>query len=775
MSAEPDPAFWNDKLRVPRFDDIVDPKMPLDRLFEGAREGYRGRQAGALFDAAIERAGRTGEVLRNLWLVASFAGSRRSPAVRDVADHHLDDVSFGHGRRVLVPRVPLGLRLFMRSPGCLVEMALWDEWHARRRAVHEVEGQRRRARTPFDQADWEALANNALGATARGKSPPPVFGGIAPRRDWAEVIVGFRSAKGWGGARRKDGSWVGGPGDDWALLLFAEDGNRVEVTSAHEDYARELAAHMGSALLGAPVRYRLCGETISRERLDDFVSRLVSGSEPGVALLEVVAELAEVRGRPMLALTNSGQNRIEHAVSHVRRGVRFAESSRVVRSIKVGFEQYRLKVHIPSGEDLRVTYSDSERDKDATGRFAEWVKKRFGFAVYPKARGQRSHIARTGTRGRPDKLTRKDWVRLLGPVLDDPEQWEEDELVRLSQAGVLTLGRSRFFRCGDIAIHAHQAPGDTLDCDGDIEYAVGDDPDDPHWREDDGERECSLCQRKWRPTRLRIESTYRLRIEVDPEGAWQWLREQLASVGTAVEEQPGVLRVDHGTGFAYFVFALPALGSEWLDTALALHPLIRPCCWMFPPGDERAEGFAGPTVELIDVLLHGAETVVKAWSRVRPAAGRSSRPVLAGDGGDRRAPVTTPKGPLAAPRDGAPVRVVHCAEGILIQGHKVFGMSATGVARLFKVLLRARARARRSGKERRYWNATELARMVKEAGIDRTDVNNWLHSYRKGMERAYSADPGFAERVIERDPEGGGVRLGDAVEANGFDSVEWAG
>jgi hypothetical protein len=208
----------------------------------------------------------------------------------------------------------------------------------------------------------------------------------------------------------------------------------------------------------------------------------------------VVPQLPE---RPVLVVGNAGQTRVERALREIRRSVPLGYDWRNVHSVKVGFlDQYRITLHFPSkGEELLLTYSDVDRNKDASRAFEALVADELGVVIKPKVAA--APVRASDRSRRPRRVTAEHYRALLEPVLDDPPDWVVDELGVLARDGLVLPTRHAVLRCGDAWTGA-SGGGDTLDCPGEIEMPWAPvDAATPFAQEEGAEHACGHCGRVW--------------------------------------------------------------------------------------------------------------------------------------------------------------------------------------------------------------------------------------------------------------------------------------
>ena len=616
LTRPPSRRYWLDEVRLKEFPQLrgllEDPphlQRSLDSVF--------GSAVGRRVLAHIRNThGDTDAIKLHLVMVAAFLAQRRSAAVLDVALDHLDDEALAMctSRTDVRDRLSLATLLYCQDPERLIDVDLWDRWHARRRCVYEIDGQRRR---PLQLAtlDWRALFRDAQETVGVGQME---LRSVLPRREGREVLLAFRQIGGPANVRTDSGEVVPGHDDEWTLLLFHDGGNAVDITATALHRAAPVASALAAQMWDDNARYVPIRRRLRVKDLRRLLARLTDPDDDTFQLLEITAAVPQLENRPVVTLANAGQVRIERSLAQMRRGTPLGYDWADVFTVKVGFmDQYRIAMHFPiPGEELVLTYSDVDRNKDASAAFVKLIEEELGVVTTPKAGSvpAQRRIRRAAQPPRPKRVTPSHLRPLMGPVVDRPDGWGVEELRRLADQGLIELKRASVLRCGNVSIGA-SGGGDTLDCSGELEMAHRSMlAERPIAYEEDQACECSTCGRRWYPARAELPVFPRLRVEITHDRVWRWLLESVRERAWLQEVRPGMATgalKDEPVCLVY----LP-LACDPADRALGMAATFSTCWVGWPP----PQGYHDRGVDLADVFADGTRALTAVWKLGRDVA-----------------------------------------------------------------------------------------------------------------------------------------------------------
>lgn len=542
LGMPPSAAFWLDELQLADFEDALALAEDTAALRDAVNSEFSGPAPRRALEA-LSGFHPGDEVQAHALLVAWFLRQKKSAAVVDVAEAVLpaEELAGWQTASGRLHRLPTALELYRQDPLHLLDVEVCHRWHSRRRCALELEGPKRTLPAPGDTLDWRALAAEAQ---AHLEADVPKLRGrlrfrrVTFRREGKEVLLAWRAPAERDTVRHAAGHVVAGHHDDWIILRVYRDGNRVDVTSGSLSNGRMLADGLARAVWGKG-HYRVARHALTGDALNELLRRMRSPEDDVFRLLEIAGEVHGLPNRPIVTITNAGQARVETAVEELRRHMTFAERWQTVHRVKLAFGRaWRIEVHFPPPDgELVLSYSDTDRDKEVAAAFEALVLDELGVEIHPKA--GRARRRERGALPEPTRPGRPTWLRLLGPVLDEPATWEGGLVRDLAERGVVALTEHSFFRCGDGPV----LPGrrDTLDCPGEIEMPYGElDPNDPYRQEDDAECVCGTCGTTWYPGRYRLPVTRRLRVRPDVDGAWRYVRRLLSELGVFYDEGAGL-------------------------------------------------------------------------------------------------------------------------------------------------------------------------------------------------------------------------------------------
>lgn len=739
LCAPPQRTFWCDVLCFEAFDEVV--AACADEPSARAELARRAHGTGLVraADELVERLGGSVHALANVALAVTFLDGRRTAAIVDAAAAFLtgDEIDAFRATNGTIRRFPLALHLFELAPDALLAIELWDQWHGRRGAWYRL--------SPALSAEIDVPATSWADVTALALSelpsrpgprwaafePPVVFAGADD-----DVIIGLREWPRRQAVRLDDGV-VTGDRPSWTLLRLYDGGQRVDVTDRMADRGADLATAMVRRLRPDAGEFEQVMNELTDEALDGFLRRITL-DDSEFPLMEITATVPwDPRHRDVVLRGRPGATAAWLVADYRRRGP-FADSWRTVKSVKVLFEGvHKIEVHFPIGGRHRaLSFSDIDRDKRVTRRFAARLNRELKCEVAPKARAG-SRIPKA----KPEKVPRPRssawWSRLLVAKHDRPARWVEDALGELAEDGLVRCSEVGVIRCGDAHLHAIGRGERWAECHGEIEVPVDPPPvDDPAQAEDDGAHECAVCGFRWRPYSRAVAADLRVKLELVHDRAWGMVMEEAAHYGP-VEEEPGRAGVASVLlpGARAFVAYDPLLAPD--DNAdCGRAPVARVAA---PFGEAGAESRIG-----LAQLLGGDDVLAPAWGR--PATRHR-------EAADRRvhgapAPASANVIELAGPRS---VRVA----GRAVPKH------GPSVHRLARLLALADFRAgQRTGHD-----ARALIALARDAGIlAGTDTEHHLHVLvqrgREGIDQA----TGVAGRGAEAFVSERGYRLGDGWE-----------
>ncbi len=747
LSSPPARSFWCDTLCFEAFDELAD-----EAGTEAGARALTSRLVGdpltlRVVEEIVAEAGGGADARANVALALAFVRERRSQAIEDAAAAFFtpSEIAEHHTRRGKVRRHALALRLFEAAPESLLAIDLWDQWHTRRGAWYRQEPNLV-DRVVVETVNWGAIAATSLAAEAdrphsrcAGFERPVVF----PGGD-GDVLIGFREWPRRQAVRLEQGV-VTGDQASWLLLRVYDGGGRVDVADTVADRGAALATSMLHLLRPEAGEFEQVLNELTDEVLDGFLARITAeaGEFP---LIEITADLPWDARHRGLTLRGRPGAPAEPIVRALRDLGPFATNWRTVKSAKLLFEgEYKIEVHFPiPGRHRSLSYSDVDRDKRVTRRFAEALNRLLKCEVAPKARAG-SRLPRRREEPALRARTGPWWARLLAAKHDEPPRWVLDGLRELANEGLVRCVEVGVLQCGSPHLDRRQAQADWAECKGEVELplALGAD-DDPTQPEDDGGYECSEHQHRWRPVGYRVPIDLRVRVELDHQRAWACVMEEASRYGTVEPEpgRPGVASVRLPDRRAYIAYT--ALASEVDSSAGALGQA--PIALVAPPfGSTRPHEPGG--IALASVL-GGDDVLAAAW----------------GDPTLRRR--RTPGLPRAASADSATVgpnviellgpRTVHV-------GGRPVTKQVPSVRRIARLLLLSEVGLG----ERRARESKALVALAQTHGIlAATDIETHLHVLlrraRDGVDSA-AGIPGRGEEAFVTDGHDG-YRLGDGWE-----------
>jgi hypothetical protein len=721
----------------------------------------------------VREVGDSPETRRNLLLAYYFCENIRTAAIESVGRSVLTADELAAHRRAtgVVRRHSLALGLFAREPRHLLAIDIWNRWHGTRTAastlVEPIPGAKDFAGSAWHKAAEQALEYLQGDKSAQTQTLERCEVLIGPDGD---VLLGFREWPRQRAVRTPSNEVVSGNVPDWLILRFHQGLERLDVTDGIPDRGMRLAnAILSNLVAGAPL-YELLVQVLDDKRLDRFLARLTDVGDDTFPLVELVAQATWCPDRPILTLTAPSDGRVEPLVCDQRRLGAFALDWRTVKSAKVLFEgRYRISIHFPpAGEPQALAYSDVDRDKKVTERFAKQLKAELRVDVAPKAR---RGSARRQDRPVPAPKARSTawWGRVLQPLHDAPQDWLGEALDALADLGLVSLTRRRLLHCGSAYLDRRAVGVDSLDCDGDVELPEeAPDSEDPTELEDSGEVVCSRGLHRWRPVRYGLPVVKRVRVEFHHDRLWEHLLEELAYFGEVEEEadRPGVATVRVAGRRAWFVYApLVAGEADLLGATFGSTPVL----WVRLPWGPQPENSAR-TVLLAD-FLGNSDCVGGLWDlpvrRFRePRKRRIAEDVVALES--------------AGPLDSGGVIDLR-SDGVYLNG-KWFAPAQHSAMRLFDILRHAASNDDADDDDRLYYSPEQLAEMdndrqtveptaVAEAlpsgergrGIARqtftqSEFQTWVSRARRALAKAFSTEVGLGHRVIQT--EDGRYRLG---------------
>ena len=780
LTETPERAFWLGELRIPDYDELallVEDQGELSRRLD--RE-FPTPAMQRLLVSNLEVLGDTPEVRVNLLLAVRFLRHKKSQALLDVGaavlpGEVLDQLRSPGGR---LQRMPALMALIHEDLAHLVAVDMCHRWHSRNRCAMKLDGPRRKLPSPMTELAWPKLGRLAFDVVRGGAGHATAgFNGTRclalPRAGGAEMLLGFREPVDRGTVRVRAGSVVPGFMDDWTILRFHENARRVDITARTTDDGIALADRIARGIWGKELTYSPAAAPLQADDLNKLLWRLTDLEDDQFRLLEITAELPGDVDRPIMTIGNPGQARVERSVQRFRRAMAFALDWRTVHRVKVAFDDhYRIVLHFPlPDDDLVLSYSDQDRDKDVCTRFEALVTKELGAEIHPKA--ARKAPRRPKVARKPRKLGPRTYAGLLQPLIDDPAPWQLEILGRLEADGLVQLTHHSVFRCGDARLERRAVGLDTLDCDGVVELPFGDvTPDDPFQQEDDAQIVCSSCGHTWYPERYRLPMARRVRVEVDIDAAWSHLVDVAAGLFRVEIDRKGVATGMYRGVRVQLVF-LPAVEEHpWHNPE---YFGLVPVAWISLPGDVRLRRYPKRAVDLAAVLAKGKAALARVLDLGVEVAPGPDFPQVVADGGllpygDSGMglplfPAPRPSSPPAATPAQAPARQIISLDetGVWMHGRKLARRNARGLISLLRMLAQGAEQDGPRPEDRRFRSAHQLASQLGEGEAHYSQVQRWVSRTRDSITRAFPEEANLAALVIEGG-KGGGYRLGPAFD-----------
>lgn len=752
LLAAPDPAFWKDILFFERFDTLMEEARTPDGLNAAWKEVGASSSLRQATDAIAERHGGGHVVRQQLVLAAAFCEHKRAAAVETVARTVLGDDDLEERRTAggQLRRHPTALALFERDPGHLLAIDLWHRWHSQRASHYRVKAPLA-APILLDAVPWGTVIAEALDelrddphAQTRRFEAHRVFAG--PDDD---VLLAFREWPKRRAVRTDAGPVVSGQTPEWTLLRFHRGGTRLDVTDIMVDRGAILANAILRRLITDAPPYELVLEPLKDRKLDEFLALLTDPADDVFPLIEITALETWAPGRIPHTITGTPKRTVEKSVVDLRRLGAFALDWRTVKSAKVRFENdYRILIHFPpAGEPTALSYSDIDRDKAVTARFAALLQKTLRVEVGPKNRrgATRPHLPADVA---PTKHGGAWWSRVLDTQHDRPADWLTAALTEVEGLGLVTLSRSRVLACGSPYLNRRAAGVDSLDCDGEVELPWEEaDPDDASRDEDDGFCVCSRGDHRWRPNHYKLPVDERVRVDLVHDAVWRHLLSQAGHYAAVEEEpgRPGVFTLRLPTTRIALVYAPLASADDLVPGAFGRIPTV----WTYPPCSappdvgERAVPLATALADLGDLAAVWGVSLYRAR---KPYTLHAELPMFVRD------PGATGNGPLT--------RTLEITnDGVALDGTHV--AAASHMAGPLLALLRAAAaQDEADDSDRQPWTPESLIKLAAQRGtrLERKHLHTWISRTRAAIDEAFR-DPELGKRVIVTHR--GSYRLGD--------------
>ena len=772
--AAPTRDFWLDELRVARFATLVDLLNDLDALAKTFEPLWRGKVNQETLKSLFPDFADSPELRLNLVLLAEFIEGKQTNTLKDVARSVLGDAAFfshpalqGRGHR-------LSIALLVYAADChaLVGVDLYDQWHPRQRCAMKVKGNEREL--DLLSTDWQKAAPGALAAMTHGGANL-VFD-RALKRAWVpDVLLAFRNSGAWDVNRGVDGRIQSGQKDDWTFIRVFEKGHRLHLTAFHMDRAMRLASCLAWMLWSKKSGYKPARDPLSRDRLDEFLRRLTQPSDDTFRLLELTAEVPGRWRDPVIRVGNTGRERVEHVVHDLRGTYPFARDSRRVHKVKLGFidraipqdpaseRHYRIELHFPYRDcdenDLVLEYGDRGGEKDRATRFEELMKREIGVDIHPKAptKGGRQK-RRTRFSSKPPKLTPLHWGALLASRVDDPADWQIEQLAWMKKEGIVDYTESTVFRCGDPRIPRRHRPGaSSLTCSALVVMPFGrPGVSDPFEQDPGAVHTCDDGVHEWKIDRFKPPVWHRVEVAVDPAGAWSFVCKTLCKKGVGFEvDEGGVLSRIHG-GRQYVVFT-PLAKPQFTKPSFAS---TFPVCWIVLTEGELG-GYGDRAVTLASFLARSAVAVREVLK-----LGIDARTVPLLTAG------TPPASAVVAPIRKLPDVSIHLVQPgddcVYVGGLEAMPTSKQRIMLLFALLQAVTDReAASSPRLRGMHTAQKLTVEDPDNRIEAHHIHDWVHRARGDLDQRFP-EQNIGQLLIHGGGKNG-YRVGPAFQLSGFD------
>jgi hypothetical protein len=740
-------TFWCDTLCFDDFDRFAAIGEDEDEARAALREVARDGGAERAVEAVVAEAGGSLAVRANLTVALAFLRERRTQAIEDAAAAWLtaEQIAEHRGRNLKVRRFPLAIRLFEESRDSLLAISLWDQWHARRGTWYQLQNPLPEP-IAVQSEDWATVAAAAL-TTERARKgtqcgtfeAPVAFLGAE-----GDVLIGYREWPLRQAVKVKD-EVVTGQRPIWTLARVYSGGDRFDITDTVQDRGAGLAGAMIRQLRPQAGELRQVLNELTDAALDDFLRRITEeGTAEGDAfpLVELTAALPWDARHRTITLHGKPGATAESVVGTLRQIGPFAKDWRTVKSAKLLFEgAYRIEVHFPiAGKHRALAYSDIDRDKRVTRRFAERLNRVLGCEVAPKARAD-SRLPRPQADKPLRPQTAAWWQRLLVPAHDQPPDWVLNALADLVNLCLIRTEDVGVLNCGSPYLERAKAGADWAECKGEVELPLTSaDEDDELAVEDDQGVWCSERDHRWRPKRYRLPVDHRVKVALLHDRAWGLVREEAAHYGVVEEEpgRPGVASVRLADSRAYVGYTELAGAEEREPGAFGRAPVA----WVAPPFGATAPGYAG-ALPLARVLA-GDDVLAPAWGLAAPRRREAIAGVVAAPEGERIGGTVIE---VRGPRD---IRV----------GGRPVAKHRPAVAKVARLLLSAQLAG-----ERRPRTTPELVALAKNTDVlSASDNDAHLHVLVRRAREGVDDAAGVVGRGAEAFVTDVGYRLGDGWE-----------
>lgn len=775
LDAEPDPHFWEDGLGFLGFRRSMNeiaraPDVLFHRLFGDGENAEAARDV-------LRSFGDSTPVRANLMLAAAYVAKMDTPAIVDAARIALGEDAVAEpdspGRR---DRGALAARIAAASLGHLFSARALDDWRLRKRVTIRATGQHRVLTAPIPDLPWRKLAAEALRAMGAQRGKLALRSVVA--RPWAEdVLLGFRDRGGATSSRDDDDHFQPGHKEDWVYVRFFEKMDRAHVSAFDPERARVLAGRLATALWDATATYEWARDPLTPDRMMEFHDRLVNPSDKTFRLLEVVAELPGLWRRPVLKLGNHGQERVEPALVELWSAkVGFARDYATVLRVKMGFSHaghvYRIELHYPEdpfASELPLAYTSRGVSPEVGQALQSLFESELGVCINPRSLGDATGRSSPYAK-RPSEMAERHWTRLLGSTVDNPANWELDELKRLTTQGLIGMEERAAFRCGSPAILARpeNAPEG---CTGVVVGEVGSVRGGAPFAQPAGLRlSCSRCSAIWPSDQAHLPWFHQIVVHVDERAVWPVVRDAiLPGIEGANRRVPGVLAWHDDEGQPCVVISADTAPEEWREIR---HVIGRRAAWI--------------TTSAVAAARYGDRGVMLARALASPGGGALRRALDAGpvpaDAGAGGGAAILPPPPYLHRGTPTGLPVVHIQRGddrVYLGDQAVVEEDEHRLFLFFAVLQYAEEARARDPAEPEYTTGEVLAAYINdtireirsdpsiEGDVSGRNIHDWVVRARKVIdERARPTDQGAL--VIESPGTQPGYRVGPRYKLQHF-------
>jgi len=259
-----------------------------------------------------------------------------------------------------------------------------DKVHKKGFARMELRGRPRKPKQRFEAFLTEDSLKTVLAAfdMSRRDSLTSELMSVIPQD--GRILAFIRRAERPDHLVRAGGDVVHGYRSEWIILCFADNAERVDISSVSIDVPLEIANGIASAYLGEECEFDNACVLTDPDQIEAFLAEVRRISDGPLVLVEFVCKQSPLAGSPGIRLRHDNGTSVGDAIAHFEKAIGTVRLEDI-QSVKVMFRKKRVSLILEESEEdanaIVVRYSDHRLNARERVAFEDHMRDEYGITV----------------------------------------------------------------------------------------------------------------------------------------------------------------------------------------------------------------------------------------------------------------------------------------------------------------------------------------------------------------------------------------------------------